>query len=102
MHGPFNAVSNSDGTYFVSYMFQKHDKFTITLKLGDSEILGSSVSDIEVNTSAAQAEHSKLIQSETVITAGDTQTWKIQAYDIFENIVVGGTDTRFGFNIMDL
>ena len=83
-------------------MFRKHEKYTITLKLVDDEILGSSVSDIEVDTSAAQAEHSELIQSETVITAGDTQTWQIQAYDIFENIVVGGTEARYGFNIMDL
>jgi hypothetical protein len=47
-YGPFTAVSNSDGSYNVTFQFTKVQAYTIHIKLGANEILGSPVANINV------------------------------------------------------
>lgn len=101
VHGPINASNIGPGLYSASFMFTKIESYTVSVKLGGGHIKGSPVPNIEVFHSLVQAEHSHIVFSEALITAGQTNVWKLQAKDIFQNIVIG-TNERFAFEIQNL
>ena len=95
------ASSRGNGTYYLEHMFTKVGSYTLELLLTDGQdnyISGSPFEGVKVVVADVQAEHSQLHNFEETIIAGDTHTYQIQAYDIFENIVEGGSEL-FEFEI---
>ena len=66
-----------------------------------AEIKGSPVENIDVLHGLVQARYSDLLDEQNVLVAGATTQWKIQAKDIFENVVLG-TEERFSLEIRDM
>lgn len=63
--------------------------------------MGSPTSGIKVDVGLVQAEYSALVSSTNPVTAGVTNVFKIQAKDLFSNVVID-TDEMFDFEIMNL
>jgi hypothetical protein len=80
-------------------MFTKVEAYTLDLILDDvseDHIVYSPITNIDILHSDVQAYYTELILKSSVITAGETHTWQIEAQDFYENVVVG-TDELFGF-----
>jgi hypothetical protein len=73
----------------------------VSIMYAGGHIKGSPVPNIEVFHSLVQARYSPLVESQAVITAGQTNVWKLQAKDIYSNIVIGSAE-RFAFEILNL
>lgn len=63
--------------------------------------MGSPVLNIDVLHGLVQARYSDLLEEYSPLIAGETTQWKIQAKDIYENIVLG-TEERFSLQIRDM
>ena len=59
-------------------------------------ISGSPVQNVVVLASLVQAKYSDLLDESSPLEAGVTYQWKIQAKDVFGNVVAGSED-RFSF-----
>lgn len=101
VYGPFNAANSGPGLYSVSFKFTIVESYTVSILFAGGHIKGSPVTNIEVFHSLVQARYSPLIESQSVITAGQTNVWKLQAKDIYSNIVVGSAE-RFAFEVQNL
>ena len=64
-------------------------------------ISGSPVYNVVVLESLVQAKYSDLLDESSPLEAGVPYQWKIQAKDVFGN-VVAGTEDRFSFQIKEL
>jgi hypothetical protein len=89
-------------------MFEIVQDYTIYVKMLDLfttapepvAISGSPVYNVVVLESLVQAKYSDLLDESSPLEAGVTYQWKIQAKDVFGN-VVAGTEDRFSFQIKD-
>ena len=93
-YGTHSAVSQGSGLYQVTFMFEIAEAYEINVLFGGSDIKGSPVDNIDVLVGLVQARYSDLLEEVAELTAGQTVQWKIQAKDIFENVVLG-TEERF-------
>ena len=78
LSGPIEAISQGDGTYFVSFMFETVEAYTIQIKLDwTDQIAGSPVTNVDVFASDVQAIYSSLYEKSAEIVAGVAQVWQI-------------------------
>ena len=73
----------------------------MTILFGGVDIFGSPLIGIDVNVGLAEAMYSDLVASYNPLIAGQLNTFKIQAKDIFSNPVID-TNEIFDFEIKNL
>lgn len=97
-YGSVYATNLGEGVYQAGFQFTVAETYTVYVGILDGldikHIVDSPITNILVNPSTVQAQHSTLYFSESTIVAGEQQSWQIQAKDFYSNVVVG-TNERF-------
>lgn len=89
-----------DGLYQLEFQWVKVDDYRVNVKFAGQDIVGSPIEEIVITASDVQAKYSTLSEQESVLVAGRTYTWKIQAYDLYQNLVTGGNEL-FSLDVTD-